>query len=125
MTQNPARHLSEAADAIRAFNHDSFASTPGWEHPDHSYRALGSLVLLAGHLEQSVEQSVTPVMRTFEHGRLLVEHGGDPGRTINVVVAARQDALKAAGGLLDALRRMHTAVSTTGLDVSPEGDEDT
>ncbi|MER5871472.1 hypothetical protein ABT106_17415, partial [Streptomyces sp. NPDC002044] len=59
---NPARHLSDAGDAVRAFNHTSRAVARDWEVPSHAYSALGNLSYMAGMLEQAVQQSVRPVM---------------------------------------------------------------
>ncbi len=112
----PPRHLSDAADAVRAFNHVSRHVADDWTFPGHSYDALGSLSYLVGMLEQAIDQSTRPVMRTYEHGRVRIDGGGDADQAIRELVAARDDAMRAAAALTAAVQRMHTATSPMGLD---------
>ncbi|MGW7100421.1 hypothetical protein [Streptomyces sp. NPDC054838] len=127
MNQNPAHRLSDAAEGIRAFNHTSRAAARDWEFPSHAYKAVGSLSYLAGMLEQAVQQSVRPVMHTYELGYLRIEGNGDADAKMAELVAARDDAMRAAAALTAAVQRMHNATSpmclgTTGLPEF-EGDD--
>ncbi|MEU6647712.1 hypothetical protein ABZ663_29480 [Streptomyces albidoflavus] len=126
MSQNPARHLSQAAEGIRAFNHTSGSVGDDWIYPGHAYDAIGNLSYLAGMLEQAVGQSVRPVMYTYEHGRVRIDNGGDADAKVAELVAARHDAEAAAAALTAAVQRMHNAVSPMGLDTTgiPEFEDD-
>ncbi|MFE3776117.1 hypothetical protein [Streptomyces sp. NPDC059122] len=115
-TMAPPRHLSDAADAVREFNHVSRPTGPDWQYPGHSYDALGNLSYLVGMLEQAIDQSTRPVMRTYEHGRVRIDGGGDADQAIRDLVAARDDAMRAAAALTAAVQRMHNATSPMGLD---------
>ncbi|MFJ5954170.1 hypothetical protein [Streptomyces noursei] len=122
----PPRHLSDAADAVREFNHVSRHVADDWTFPGHSYDALGNLSYLVGMLEQAIDQSTRPVMRTYEHGRVRIDGGGDADQAIRELVTARDDAMRAAAALTAAVRRMHNATSPMGLDTSgiPEFEDD-
>lgn len=126
MSQNPARHLSDAAENVRAFDHDSISCGKGWEYPPQAYTAIGNLSHLVGMLEQAVQQSVRPVIHTFEQGRILIDGGGLADRPVRELVAARDDAMRAAAALTAAVQRMHNAVSPMGLDTRglPEFEDD-
>ncbi|MFE3654116.1 hypothetical protein ACFXO2_41170 [Streptomyces sp. NPDC059152] len=125
---NPTRHLSDAGDAVRAFNHVSRAAGDDWTFPGHSYDALGNLSYLVGMLEQAIDQSTRPVMHTYEQGRVLIDNGGDPDAKVAELVAAQNDARRAAAALTAAVQRMHNATSPMGLDTTGlpqfEDDED-
>lgn len=125
-SQNPGRHLSTAAEAVRAFNHTSRSVGEDWTYPGHAYDAVGNLSYLVGMLEQTVQQSTRPVMYTYEHGRVLVDNGGDADAKVAELVAAQRDAEAAAAALTAAVQRMHNAVSPMGLDTTgiPEFEDD-
>ncbi|MFJ9382118.1 hypothetical protein [Streptomyces sp. NPDC101455] len=116
MKGNPARHLSKAGDGVRAFNHTSRAAAKDWQFPSDAYTAVGSLSYLVQMLGQAVEQSTVPVLRTYEHGRVLIDNGGDADAKVAELLAAREDAVAAAEALTRAVQRMHNATSPMGLD---------
>lgn len=116
--REPQHSLSRAAEQVRAFNHTSRSAATNWEYPSHSYYALGSLSQLVGMLGQAIEQSIRPVMHTHEHGRVLIDNGGDADAKVVELIAARDDALRAAAALTDAVQRMHSATSPMGLDTT-------
>ncbi|MFD5899123.1 hypothetical protein [Streptomyces sp. NPDC060366] len=125
--KTPAQHLSDAGDAVRAFNHASRnASVKDWQFPSHAYDALGNLSYLVQMLGQAVEQSARPVMRTHEHGRVRIDGNGDADAKVMELVLAREDAVAAAAALTDAVQRMHNASSPMGLDTTgmPEFEDD-
>ncbi|MEV8103163.1 hypothetical protein ACIQGT_40560 [Streptomyces sp. NPDC093108] len=126
MSDNPARHLSAASEGIRAFNHTSSSVGDDWIYPSHAYSAVGNLSYLVGMLEQAVQQSTRPVMYTYEHGRVLIDNGGDADAKVSELVAAQRDAQAAAAALTAAVQRMHNAVSPMGLDTTgiPEFEDD-
>ncbi|MFB8023942.1 hypothetical protein ACFC36_35815 [Streptomyces rubiginosohelvolus] len=126
MSESPARHLSAAAEGIRAFNHTSGSVGDDWIYPSHAYSGIGNLSYLAGMLEQAVQQSTRPVMYTYEHGRVLIDNGGDADAKVSELVAAQRDAQAAAAALTAAVQRMHNAVSPMGLDTTgiPEFEDD-
>lgn len=118
MSENPARHLSEAAEAVRSFNHTSLSTGDGWQYPAESYTALGSLSRLVQMLGQAVEQSVRPVMRTYENGRVLIDGNGDADAKVRELSVAQFAAVDAAAALTAAVQRMHNATSPMGLDTT-------
>lgn len=128
MSHTPARHLDQAAEHIRAFNHASLTTGDDWQYPSDAYTAIGNLSHLAGMLEQAIEQSARPVMRAHEHGRVRIDNGGDPDQKVNELLQARKDAMRAAAALTAAVQRMHNATSPMGMDVTglpgTEDDED-
>ncbi|MGW1468455.1 hypothetical protein ACWCPT_29435 [Streptomyces sp. NPDC002308] len=116
MSDNPARHLSNAAEEIRAFAHESQSTKEDWLYPSHAYTAVGNLSYLAGMLGQVVEQSTTPVREAYEKGYLHISGSRDPEAKFAELVAAREDALAAAAALTAAVQRMHNAVSPMEYD---------
>ncbi|MFD7835627.1 hypothetical protein [Streptomyces sp. NPDC059761] len=126
MPENPAHHLSEAAESVRAFNHTSRTAAKDWEFPGDAYRAVGSLSSLLGMLEQTIQQSTRPVMNTYEHGRVRIDGNGDPDVKVAELIDAQNDALEAAAALSSAVQRMHSATSPMGVDTSgmPEFEDD-
>jgi hypothetical protein len=122
----PARVLSDAAEQVRAFNHTSMSAAKNWEFPSHSYDALGNLAHLARMLGQAIEQATRPAMRTYEHGRIRIDNGGDADAKIRELVKAREDAVRAADALAYAVQQMHNATSPMGLDTRglPEFEDD-
>ncbi|MER5874259.1 hypothetical protein, partial [Streptomyces sp. NPDC002044] len=94
--------------------------------PSHAYSALGNLSYMAGMLEQAVQQSVRPVMHTYENGRVRIDGNGDADAKVAELVAARDDAMAAAAALTAAVQRMHNASSPMGLDTTgmPEFEDD-
>lgn len=126
MSQNPARHLSAAAEGIREFNHTSRSTATDWEYPSHAYSAIGNLSYLVGMLEQAINQTTVPVDAAWAGGRLLIDGGSDSTEARAVLVNARKDAEAAARALTNAVQRMHNAVSPMGLDTTgmPEFDVD-
>lgn len=116
MSENPARHLSAAAEAVRAFNHTSRSVGDGWYFPSDSYTALGSLSHLVSMLGQVISQATRPVMNTHEQMRILIDGGGDPDAAVAELVDAREQAFAAAGALTAAVQRMHNITSPMGMD---------
>jgi len=126
MSQNPARHLSEAAEGIRAFNHTSRAVGDDWTYPGHAYDAIGNLSHLVGMLEQAINQTTVPVDAAWAKNRLRIDGGSDSTEARTVLVNARKDAEAAARALTNAVQRMHNAVSPMGMDTTglPEFEDD-
>ncbi|RSN13791.1 hypothetical protein DMH25_08365 [Streptomyces sp. WAC 01325] len=124
--REPGRDASKAADEIRRFNHNSLASGPNWQYPAHSYHALGSLAYLVRMLPQAIEQTVRPAMRTYEHGRLLIDGGRDADEAVRQLQSALTEALASAQALAEAVDRVHSATSPMGLDTRgmPEFEDD-
>lgn len=122
----PSRALSQAAEQVRKFNHTSRSATKDWEYPSHSYSALSNLSHMAGMLGQAIVQATLPAMRVYEHGRLLIDNGGDADQAVTELVNARLAAEAAAAALTAAVQRMHNATSRMGLDTTglPGFDED-
>jgi hypothetical protein len=110
----PALHLGVAAEAVRAFCHDSYDTSDGWQYPGDTYAALGNLSHLASMLAQAVDHATFPAVRTHEAGDLRIDNGGDPDAQLAELLAARRDAEAAAGRLAHALSRMHNASSPMG-----------
>lgn len=114
----PARVLSDAAEQVRAFNHTSMSAGPDWQFPSHSYDALGNLAHLARMLGQAIEQATRPAMRTYEHGRIRIDNGGDADQAVRDLKQALSDALNHAEALAWSIDRMHNATSPMGLDTT-------
>ncbi|MGW7636134.1 hypothetical protein [Streptomyces decoyicus] len=115
---NPVENLSSAAEQIRAFNHVSFRDTNNddWAYPIHTYKAAGNLSHLAHMLGQAIGQATRPAIRTYEHGRLLIDGQGDPDAAVVQMLAASEDAVQHAQDLAAALGRLHSATSPMGVD---------
>lgn len=112
----PDRLLAQAADLVRGFNHASRTPGDGWTYPAHSSTALGALAHLTGMLEQAIGQITRPVTRTHEHGRLLIDGGGDPNASLTVLSLLQQRASEHARLLARSVGAMHAAVAPMGLD---------
>jgi hypothetical protein len=113
---SPARHLSQAAELVRAFNHESISTGDGWQYAPHSYDAVGNLAYLVRMLSQAIEQATRPAMRTHEQGRLLIDGGGDPDQAVKHLRTALDTAVQAAGLLSAAVDHVHSTVAPMGLD---------
>ncbi|MDX2973815.1 hypothetical protein PWY87_35770 [Kribbella solani] len=126
MSQNPARHLSAAAEGIRSFNHTSRSTGEDWQYPGHAYDAIGNLSYLVGMLAQAVKQSTVPVTHAYKQDRILIDGGGSANAKVAEMRAAREEAAAAAMALTAAVQRMHNAVSPMGLDTTglPEFEDD-
>ena len=126
MSRNPARHLDKAAESIRAFNHTSRTVVKDWQYPGDAYSALGNLSYLAGMLEQAIEQSIVPATHAHKEGRLRIDGNGDPNAKIDELIAARNDATRAAEALTAAIQRMHNATGPMGMDIAgmPDDEDD-
>ena len=112
----PDRVLSQAAQYVREFNHQTISTGNDWQYPIHAYVAIGTLSHMVGMLGQAIEQSTRPVMHTYEHRRVLIDNGGDADAKVGELLAARDDAIRAAAALTAAVQRMHNATSPMGLD---------
>jgi len=115
---SPARHLSGAAELVREFNHSSRSTKADWEFPNASYSALGNLSSLVGMLPQALEQSIRPVMHTYEHGRVKIDGNGDPDAAVRHLRDALGRAVRAASELTEAVSQMHSETSPMGLDTT-------
>lgn len=126
-TTDPVRHLQAAAEAIRQFNHESL-STGGdnWRYPPAAYRAVGSLSHLVGMLAQAIDQSVQPVRKTHELGRVLLDDRSDPTTAVEQLENACRWAVTAAHSATRAVQKMHNITSPMGLDTTgmPEFEHD-
>lgn len=114
--QQPLDALSTAAEHLRAFNHGSIRPGEHWTFPGHTYDALGTLTQIAARLEQAVEQSIRPAIRTYEHGRLTIDGQADPDPAVAAMLDVKEDAVQAAQELTAALRKLHSSTSAMGLD---------
>jgi len=114
--QDPNETLSAAAEQLRAFNHASIRPSDDWTFPGHSYSALGTLTHLTQMLEQAIEQATRPAMRTYEHGRLLIDGQGDADVAVAEMLAAKDDAVQCAQELASLLGKLHSTTSAMALD---------
>ncbi|WP_416976685.1 hypothetical protein [Streptomyces sp. T028] len=112
----PARTLTQAAELVRAFNHDTISTGADWQFPPHAYDAIGNLAYLARMLPQAIVQTLQPVRTTHEQGRVTIDGGGDPAKAVEHLRTAVAHAAEAAQLLADALDHAHAAVSPMGLD---------
>jgi hypothetical protein len=112
----PGRIASQAGNLIRQFNHETITTGDSWQYPPNAYDAIGSLAYLVRMLPQAIEQTMRPVQRTHEQGRVTVDGGGDPARAVAMLHAAVTDAANLARDLAAAVDRMHTDSSPLGLD---------
>ena len=113
---SPARTLSKAGDGVRQFNHETISTGGDWQYPPHAYNAIGSLAYLVRMLPQAIEQTLRPVQRTHEQGRVAVDGGGDSMAAVAELRGAVAPAVILAQGLSEALDLMHSAVAPMGLD---------
>lgn len=122
----PSRSLSKAADLIRQFNHDTITTGDGWQYPPNAYDAIGSLAYLVRMLPQAIEQTMQPVQRTHDQGRVTIDGGSNPAQAVADLRAAVATAASIARALSTAVDCMHSASSPMGLDTRglPEFDED-
>lgn len=81
---------------------------------------------MVGMLEQAIDQTTFPVTRTHKDGRVLIDGEGNADAEVAVLMAATNDAKRAAAALSTAVQRMHNAVSPMGLDTRglPEFQDD-
>lgn len=113
---SPARILSKAGDDVRQFNHETISTGTDWQYPPHAYDAIGSLAYLVRMLPQAIGQTMRPVQRTHEHGRVSVDGGGDPMASVAELRGAVAHAVTLAQTLSRAVDGMHSAASPLGLD---------
>lgn len=112
----PGRIASQSGDLIRQFNHETIATSDDWQYPPHAYDAIGSLAYLVRMLPQAIEQTMRPVQRTHNQGRVTIDGGGDANLAVAELGAAVGEAAALAQALSAAVDRMHSAASPMGLD---------
>ena len=113
--RHPAEgHAAQAAEAIRAVNHASFAFD-SIEDPATIYRIVGSLYSIASRLDQTLEQLDRSLQRQLASGRLHMDPGApcDGNETVAVVAAAEQldTARQCMRTAHDALTNAQAAIS--------------
>lgn len=112
---SPARILSQAAEGVRQFNHETISTGADWQYPPHAYDAIGNLAYLVRMLEQAIEQTLRPVEHTHKQGR-VTDDGGNPKQAVAELRTAVGNAAALAQALSTAVDRMHSAASPLGLD---------
>lgn len=113
--RHPAEiHAAEAAEAIRAFNHASFA-IDSIAQPSTVYSVLGELYTLASRLDQAIGQLSRPLQRQLQAGRLHVDDGapfaGDPERAVSTAVEELGVARLCVHDAHEALTNAQAAIS--------------
>ncbi|MEQ1703871.1 MAG: hypothetical protein ABMA25_27505 [Ilumatobacteraceae bacterium] len=113
--RHPAEvHAQEAAEAIRAFNHASFA-IDSIDQPSTVYNILGELYTLASRLDQAIGQLSSPLQRQLEAGRLHVDDGapfaGEPDRAVVTAVEELGVARECVHDAHEALTNAQSAIS--------------
>ncbi|MFJ9114456.1 hypothetical protein ACIRJO_02790 [Streptomyces sp. NPDC102394] len=122
----PGRTASQAGDLIRQFNHDTISTGTDWRFPPHAYDAIGNLAYTIRMLPQALEQTLHPIERTHQEGRVAIDGGRNPQQAVNELRAATAEAVHYARLLSAAVDRMHSAASPMGLDTRglPEFEDD-
>lgn len=110
----PIDMLDAAADAVRAFNHATAKTGPGWQTPADTYDALGALADIAHRLTQAITQATSPTSHALRDDRLRAAAGIDPDSIARQAIASLDNAIIHATRLTTALRIGHSLTATLG-----------
>ncbi|MER6605897.1 hypothetical protein ABT282_08275 [Streptomyces sp. NPDC000927] len=114
----PKHYLRTSSKALQEFNRATHHPTPGWDYPADSCTAIGRLAQISRMLPQAIEQSIHPAQRVHEHGKLLIDNGGDPDQQMTNFLTSMEEAVAAAEALNSALETMHSISARMILDIS-------
>ncbi|MFI0241987.1 hypothetical protein [Streptomyces sp. NPDC016845] len=122
-TPDPVAYPQDAAEAIRKYNHATYATTTNpfpLPTPGEVYRAVAAFKALAYRLPQAFEHTGNALDTLADSGRLTATHGD-----VNHHIAAAIDALTEAEDLTRALAAvLESAHSATGVLGYREPDTD-
>lgn len=108
----PNQSLDIAGQAVRDFNHRSFArmelGKPGWQYASDAYRSLGELTYLAGGLPQAFEQITAALVDQLGKGLIRIDRGTRYEDHPEAAVAAAEEALQRAQ---QAARQMYQGIA--------------
>jgi hypothetical protein len=116
VTDSPPMRLSAAANELAEFNHDTRRPARNWAFPGATYDALAALARLTGRLPQALQQVTVPVTHTYEHGRVLIDQGGDADQAVAAMLALQKEAVAKAQALSEVVERLHASTRAMGLD---------
>ncbi|WP_394432503.1 hypothetical protein [Streptomyces sp. SGAir0957] len=113
-TPDPVVYPQDAAEAIRKYNHATYATTTNphpLPYPGDVYRAIAAFTALAHRLPQAFEHTGNTLDTLADAGRLIATHGD-----VDHHVTAAIDALNKADDLARALAAaLECAHSATGV----------
>lgn len=114
---DPLRHPRKAAEAIRAFNHETLPNLtgPAIDYPSTVCDVIGAFSTLAHRLPQALDHIAVALVDLDQAGYLTADHGTPTQHTTTAVTALRE-AERLAVALTEALERAHNASSPLGYD---------
>ncbi|MCQ4212371.1 hypothetical protein [Streptomyces longispororuber] len=122
---DPVVYLQEAAEAIRKYNHATYATTHNphpLPYPGEAYRAIAAFKALAERLPQAFEHTGNALDSLADTGHVMATHG-DVDHHVSAAINALTDAEDLARSLTTALERAHSATGVLGytdLDTESE-----
>lgn len=122
---DPARTMGQAAEQVRQFNHQTIITDDGWEYAPQAYRAIGATARLARMLPQAIEQTLLPVDRTHQQGRLTVDSDSSADKAVTLLRQILDAAARTARDLAEVLDLAHQTSALLGVDTRglPESED--
>lgn len=111
MTQTPALHASDAAEAVRSLNHATLRRGEDWQYPGDAYSVVGNLVALAERLPQALNQARDLLQHLRTGGHIRSDKGGDGLPEVIASMAGLRSAAEYADAMRAALGDVHSALS--------------
>lgn len=109
--KTPAQLADDAAEAIRALNHATQSSRPGWEFPADAYSVVGELGTLVMRLPQLLQQVEAHIQRLSDADHIRSDRGGDGAEEVTAARDALGRASTDAVSMQAALDTAHSALS--------------
>ncbi|WP_055526605.1 hypothetical protein [Streptomyces graminilatus] len=109
--KTPAQLADDAAEAIRALNHATMSTRPGWEFPADAYSVVGNLRELAQRLPQLYGQIGVFIQRLAADDHIRSDKGGDGADEVTAAYDALMRAQDDAVTMEAALDGAHSALS--------------
>lgn len=109
--KTPAQLADDAAEAIRALNHVTMSTRPGWEFPADAYSVVGNLRELAQRLPQLLQQTEVFLQRLADGDHIRSDRGGNGATEVNAALDGLDRAREDAVTMTAALDTVHSALS--------------
>lgn len=109
--KTPAELADTAAEAIRALNHATMSTRPGWEYPADAYSVVGNLLAMVQRLPQLLEQTGAHIEALAGGNHIRSTRGGNGAEEVAAALDALSRVSADAVAMAAALDTAHSALS--------------
>lgn len=107
----PSELADAAAEAVRALNHATQSTRPGWEYPSDAYDVVGDLLTMTHRLPQLLEQVDAHIRRLAGGDHIRSDRGGNGADEVAAALDGLARASEDAVTMAAALDTVHGALS--------------